>query len=355
VPVWAAARIPAAIGLMSVLPVLSNRLMVLGLPPGPQTMPETTALRLMPVLLMALILTAWRYRWRHVLLYSLGIALFSMALHLFRGRPGGPSLLPPATVLVIQTVSFTLVGSFISTLMARLERQRAALAGANARLAQQASTLEQLTISRERNRMARELHDTLAHTLSALSVQLETAEAYWEVDSTTSRELLGRSLRATRSGLQETRRALKALRASPLEDLGLVLALRRLAEEGAARANLALDLALPERPPALSPDAQQCLYRVAQEALANAIHHANARTLVVHLLADDGAVTLTVADDGQGFDIAGRQDGGRYGLRGMRERAERARARLTIDSRPGQGTTVRLTMGGTEDASHHLR
>ena len=83
--------------------------------------------------------------------------------------------------------------------------------------------------------MARELHDTLAHTLSGLSVQLEATQAYWEADPDTARELLGRSLSATRLGLDDTRRALKALRASPLDDLGLLMALQRLAESAAER------------------------------------------------------------------------------------------------------------------------
>lgn len=109
-----------------------------------------------------------------------------------------------------------------------------------------ASTLEQLTISHERNRMARELHDTLAHTLSGLTVQLQTVKAYWEIEPDTSQKLLNDALAATRDGLQETPGALKALRATPLEDLGLPLAIRQLAEEAAARASLDLHLEITE-------------------------------------------------------------------------------------------------------------
>src|SRR5439155_20678930 len=127
-----------------------------------------------------------------------------------------------------------------------------------------AGTLESLAVSRERNRMARELHDTLAHTLSGLSVQLETVEAYWDVEPRTAHAMLDRALEATRDGLQETRRALKALRASPLDDLGLGLALRRMAESAVARANIELDLEIPEQVPPLAPDVEHCIYRVAQ-------------------------------------------------------------------------------------------
>lgn len=335
--------LPVVIVMMSVLPIVTNQLIVLPLPPGPHAMPETTALRLMPVLFIALVLTAWQYQWRHVILFSGGIALFTLGLHVLLFRPGGASLLlAPVTVLVIQTVSFLVVGYFINTLMSRLKMQQSSLEQANAQLVHYAGTLEHLTISRERNRMARELHDTLAHTLSGLSVQLETIKAYWDVDPAAAQGLLDQSLTATRSGLQETRRALKSLRATPLDDLGLALALRKLAEETAARANLQLDLSLPGRLPALSPDVEQCIYRVAQEAVSNVAHHANARTLTVQLSVNGLAISLLVRDDGLGFNVRQGKTSDHFGLPGMRERAHLAGGQLTIDSRPGQGTTIRL-------------
>jgi signal transduction histidine kinase len=336
--------LPVVIMMMSVLPIVTNQLVVLSLPPGPQTMPETTALRLMPVLFIALVLTAWQYRWRHVILFSGGIALFTLGLHILFSRPGGAPLLPPVTVLVIQTVSFLVVGYFVNTLMSRLKMQQTSLEQANTLLVHYAGTLEHLTISRERNRMARELHDTLAHTLSGLSVQLETVKAYWDVDPAAAQQMLDKSLGATRSGLQETRRALKSLRASPLDDLGLALALRKLAEETAARANLTLDLSLPEHLPALSPDVEQCIYRVAQEAVSNAAHHANARTLTVQLSVNGSAALLLVRDDGLGFNVRQGEASGHFGLPGMRERAHLVGGQLTIDSQPGKGTTIRLAI-----------
>jgi signal transduction histidine kinase len=338
------AFLPLVIGLLSVLPVMMAQLVTMRLPPNPASGPEAVLVRTMPLLFIALILTAWQYGWRYVILFSGGIALFALGLHLFFFRPGGPSLLPPVTVLVIQTISFLVVGYFISTLMNRLKMQQTSLEQANAQLVHYATTLEHLTISRERNRMARELHDTLAHTLSGLSVQLETVKAYWDVDPAAAQQMLDKSLGATRSGLQETRRALKSLRASPLDDLGLVLALRKLAEETAARANLQLDLSLPERLPALSPDVEQCIYRVAQEAVANAAHHANAHTLIVQLSVNGRGVSLLVRDDGLGFNVRQGEASGRFGLPGMRERAQLGGGQLTIDSQPGQGTMIRLTI-----------
>ena len=85
-------------------------------------------------------------------------------------------------IAIIRTISFIAVGVFISLLVARLREQRESLREANANLTHYASTLEQLTVSRERNRLARELHDTLAHSLTAISVSLETAKAYFDID-----------------------------------------------------------------------------------------------------------------------------------------------------------------------------
>ena len=312
-------------------------------PPGPASGPESLLLRTMPLLLMALILLVWQYGWRYAVLFSGGIALFTLGLYLVLYRPGAPTLLPPVFVLVIQTITFLVVGYFISVLVQQLRRQNESLERANAQLTDYAVTLEELTISRERNRMARELHDTLAHTLSALSVQLETVKAYWEVDPTVVQPMLDRALTATRSGLQETRRALKSLRATPLDDLGLALALRQLATETAQRANLQLDLSVPEYLPYLTPAVEQCLYRVTQEATANVVHHANARRLTVQLTVDD-EVSLRVSDDGHGFDPQEAESATHFGLSGMRERAQLAGGDLSISSQPGEGTTIQLTI-----------
>jgi signal transduction histidine kinase len=337
------AYVPLVIGLLSVVPVLMSQMVLMWLPPSPSGGPEAMLVRTMPLLVMALVLTAWQYGWRMVIFFSGGMAVLTLGLHLFFFRPGGPSLLPPITVVIMQTISFLVVGYFISTLMRMLQQQQAALAQANAQLINYAATQEDLTISRERNRMARELHDTLAHTLSALSVQLETINAYWEVDPATAQRMLTTALSVTRAGLQETRRALKSLRASPLDDLGLIQALRQIATETATRANLRLNLQLPERLPPLSAALEQCLYRVTQEATANVAHHANARTLTIHLSINSG-ITLRISDDGCGFSPQQAEVAGHFGMAGMHERAQLVGGTVTITSQPGQGTTMLLTV-----------
>jgi signal transduction histidine kinase len=331
--------LPLMIILMSVLPIVSKYLLTSEFLPGP-----FISMGVQTVLLMALVLTAWQYRWKHVALFCLGTAGFNLgALFLLAGPLTRPYFFEIPTT-VIQTVSFLVLGYFINTVMTQLRAQQASLEQANTQLVHYASTLEHLTISRERNRMARELHDTLAHTLSGLTVQLETVKAYWHVNSTAAQAMLDKSLEATRSGLQETRRALKSLRASPLDDLGLDLALRRMVESAAQRANLTLDLSLPAQIPSLSPDVEQCLYRVTQEAVANVTYHANAKNLKVQLTVNGRDISLLVRDDGIGFKERPGENDDHFGLPGMRERAQLVGGQLTIDSQPSQGTTVRLTI-----------
>jgi signal transduction histidine kinase len=344
------ALIPLIVAIITILPVIFSN-MISRLPPvvpgplGPRfTTPESLVLVVFPFLFVALMLVAWQYKWQYVLLVILGTAGLHFGMIWSFTKPGSPAFLGGLTVTLIQTIIFLAVGFSISYLMSRLNKQQQSLAEANARLTHQASTLEHLATSRERNRVARELHDTLAHTLSGLSVQLEAVKAYWDLDTQKARSTLETSLKAVHSGLEETRRALQALRASPLDDLGLSLAVRTMVEDVAARTNLALNLSVADKLPSLSPDVEQCIYRVAQEAVTNVTKHAKAKTLTVNLEAAEEKVTLTVHDDGVGFDVEKKDKANHYGLEGMQERAQLVGGELTVTSKPGEGTTVKLVV-----------
>jgi signal transduction histidine kinase len=342
--------IPLIVAIITILPVvLSNTISRLPVtvpgPLGPRfTVPESLVLVIFPFVFVALMLVAWRYKWQYVLLVILGIAGLNFGMIWSFAEPGGPPFMGGLTIALIQTIIFLAVGFSISYLMSRLNQQQQSLAEANTRLTHHASTLEHLATSRERNRVARELHDTLAHTLSGLSVQLEAVKAYWDIDPQKARLTLEGSLQAAHSGLGETRRALQALRASPLDDLGLSLAVRTMVEDTAARADLDPNLSIADELPSLSPDVEQCIYRVAQEAVTNVAKHANAKTLTVILESTGGKVTLTVRDDGVGFDVDKKDKTNNYGLEGMQERAQLAGGELTVTSKPGVGTTVKLVV-----------
>ena len=245
------------------------------------------------------------------------------------------------TAVLAQVIIFGIVGFFINVIISWLRRQSDALSEANSRLTRYAETLEDLAVTRERNRIAQELHDTLSHTLSGLSVQLETMKAYWEIDRNECRKMLDKSLSVTRAGLEETRRAVMALRAKPLEELGLEKAIREMAKEATTHSNMKLDISVSSMP-ALPPSLEQCIYRIAQESITNVLRHAHASNLKVRLEKRNGNVLMAIEDDGIGFEEQADSDNQHFGLTGMKERAELVNGHLKITSHPGLGTMVEL-------------
>ncbi|NJN80617.1 MAG: sensor histidine kinase [Anaerolineales bacterium] len=332
---------PMMILVIAAAPIFINVLMVPRFPQGPLSNAEGMALRQLPVLFVALALVAWEYQLIHVIFFSLATAAFELGLILFNPF-GFRNIFVFIFISIVRTISFIAVGIFINALVTRSRLQQQSLREANANLTHYASTLEQLAVSRERNRLARELHDTVAHSLTALSVSLETAKAYFDVDLNQTRELVDKSIEATRKGVDETRRALKSLRSSDLEDLGLRLAIKKIAESAASRFSLDLDLTL-DPMPSLSPDVEQAIYRIAQEAIENITKHSEAKKIKVELV-HNKQVSLTIQDNGTGFDMKSKAPTGHFGLIGMKERAELAGGTLNIESEKNKGTKVMLTI-----------
>ncbi len=315
------------------------------------------------VLSVPLILVSWQYSFRTVIFYCLALALVDIIFILLipqsvLGLPFFPALANPdsqaAAVptsfrywfligpIILRTLIYMLVGFVVSRLVAGQREQTARLEQAYHQLATYATTNEQLTLSRERNRLARELHDTLAHTLSAVAVQLEAVASLWDTDREQARDILAQSLKITRDGLNETRRAIQSLRAAPVEDLGLVMAISNLARSVAERNNFELDLSLPQQTNGWTPEVEHSFYRIAEEALRNVASHAGAHKLEVALKEDAHTLALTVHDDGHGFDLEHVDPEQRFGLQGMKERASSIGAHFSIASAPDQGTTIKV-------------
>ena len=366
--------------LPNVAPVIAMELVLLALlvlPPMPRRLgkwfvPTTLTLSMIPVLIgnywwpsdnpfqtpfsifffVTLVLIAWQYPFRFVLAYVLGLTLYQAWL---TSPVASMPLSADIGWLILQGAMMLLVGYVIVQLVSIQREQREALeaayeqqAEANRRLQRYAVALEELTISRERNRLARELHDTLAHSLSAVTVQLEAVRSLWELDPTAAHDMLERADEAARRGLTEARRALRDLRASPLQDLGLSLALRDLAEGAAERVGASLAFHLPERNvDSIAPDVQQGIYRIAQETLENIVRHSQAQSIVFRLSRTREGLSLTIADDGRGIERevlrGGRAESpGGFGLRGMKERAALIGGTIEITEQDGQGTLVHL-------------
>ncbi len=202
----------------------------------------------------------------------------------------------------------------------------------------------QLGAAEERNRLAREIHDTLAQGLAAITLQLETADALLEQASQVekSRQIVQNALALTRKNLEEARRSVLDLRAEPLEGRRLSEALSTLAEEWAARGQLDLNKVFTGEFHPLPVRLEVGLFRIAQEALTNVVQHARARSIDLQLVITPEQVTLTIEDDGLGFDPA-HVPSGHYGLIGIRERVKLLGGRLVIRSSPDEGTQIEVT------------
>ncbi len=297
--------------------------------------------QLIPLLFIPLIMVAWQYNFKGVLIYTVGSTVLDIIalLVILNVNESVIFMITIMGVLVTRVYTFQVVGFLITRMMAAQRQQQRELRHANQRLLGYAMTLEQLTTSRERNRLARELHDTLAHTLSGLAVQLGAVKALWQRDEDAAEDKLDEAIDATRSGLNETRRALQALRAEPLENMGLGLALEELARSAASRCGTDLTLEIGDIPDDIPMDVSQAFYRAAQEGLENVVRYSEAAHLSLLLTVIDGRLTLQIEDDGIGFD-PGNIPSDAFGLRGIKERSELLGGNFMLESRQSQGTTL---------------
>jgi signal transduction histidine kinase len=293
------------------------------------------------MLFIPLLVVSLEYGMREVIVFSVLSFLANIVL---LARLPGLLTNPLLTVVLIEMLAYLSIGNLNVRLIKVQRDQWQRLSEANRKLAQHAATLEQLATSQERNRMARELHDVLAHTLSGVAVQLEGLRVTMDRDPARAAVLLNDSLHAIREGLSETRRALHELRAKPLEDLGLVLAIRTMAESFAGRHDLQVKIETDHEADNCSPEVQQAVYRITQEALANIAQHAGAQNVKVSLMREADRLKLHVLDDGGGFDVAAADEEHHFGLLGMRERARMIDGTLLVESERDQGTGITFTV-----------
>ena len=208
----------------------------------------------------------------------------------------------------------------------------------------------------ERKRVARELHDAFAQTLTALIMSLEAAEGAIPTELVAVRRHLDRTRKLTAQTLQETRQLIVELRPTLLDDLGLVPAIRWYARLVLEPHDVETKIAVRGDTRCLPPEIETALFRIAQESLSNVARHAEATRvrIVVRYMPD--TVSLEVADDGKGFDAGVVLDPddptGSLGLMGIQERVFLAGGTLMIDSHPGTGTTIAVTIPATYGGNH---
>ena len=212
------------------------------------------------------------------------------------------------------------------------------------RQAEAARAKAEVAILEERNRMAREIHDTLAQGFTGILLQLEAAEAAVEAGLPIE-PYLGRARDLARFGLGEARRSVLALRPLALEENGLEQALQQLAGRSSVEGALTCEFSAAGAVRRLHADLELALFRIAQEAVGNAIKHAKATRVWIELAFEPHLVRLSVEDDGVGLTKApGETARAGYGLVLMQERAQQLGGTLAVESRPGAGAKVTVTV-----------
>ncbi len=238
------------------------------------------------------------------------------------------------------TLSVFLVMAIITGQLASAQRRRAEEANTRARelrlLYEQAQELASL---QERQRLARELHDSVSQTLYAIGLGTTTVQNALENDPEQVKASLEYVNTLVEAGLAEMRALIFELRPEFLETEGLVAAFSKQVDVLRARYKLTVETHLDEEP-ALSLDKKEALYRVGQEALHNIVKHARASAVTIRLAERENEVTLEIGDNGRGFDPSGTFPG-HLGLRSMRERIAKVGGTLALESTPGKGTSIR--------------
>ncbi len=224
-------------------------------------------------------------------------------------------------------------------LITSLEAAKKELEAAQAREAE-------LAVLRERERLARDLHDSLGYTLVALTVQLEAVQRLYRVDPERAAAQMDALKTLTRSSMDALRRSIAGLRAQDFDDRDLRSALQSLCVDFGQRTGLTVTCALDEETPALSPVLAETVWRVAQEALTNVEKHAQADRVAVHLVHEARAVIVRIADNGIGLPDGADAGFNHFGLRGMRERVEGLGGTLTLSNDEGTVVEARLPVIG---------
>ena len=226
-----------------------------------------------------------------------------------------------------------------------LSGSNAKLAAAHSRLREYSTQVEELSVMRERNRIAREIHDTLGHALTLLAVQLETATQLEARGDPRLHEELLQARQVTKACLTEVRHSVEALRPDDASAGSLHEQLRKLVAEfetTCRQTRITLDLEEATHP--LDPEVCLTLYRCAQEALTNIRKHARATKVLLRLSTSDEQVELTVLDNGQGREPSHEQRASGYGLRGMRERVALLDGILRASPQSGHGWRVDVAL-----------
>ncbi len=228
------------------------------------------------------------------------------------------------------------VSQLVTTLLIERKTQEQ-LALTHQQLQQYALQVEDLAAVQERNRIAREIHDSLGHALTTLNVQLQTAIKLWNHDPTEAKPFLEQAQRLGTVAMKEVRQSVHALRADAQIEEPLELVLAALVQDFCQGTGIAVStqIELKTVPPSRL---SKAIYRVVQEALTNICKHAGANLVQLHLHQTPDQICLTIADNGRGFHLQSHSTG--FGLHSMRERIVALDGTFQIETKPGSGCRI---------------
>ena len=254
-------------------------------------------------------------------------------------------------IVAIGAVTVVVLGlTVVTSIVDRLQRQNALLQRSLDDLRALSARLEQVR-EEERTRVAREIHDELGQALTSIKIDVASLIRDLPEDRHQLVDRAASILRLADQTIQSVRELATELRPSILDDLGLVAAVEWAAKDFQARTGIRCRLNVGDANIEIDPERATALFRILQETFTNIARHARATEVEVRLARDAGWLLLEVHDNGVGFDSEQRRPDRSLGLLGMRERALLAGGELTLQSAPGQGTTVKVRV---LESSRHL-
>ncbi|MEG4105888.1 sensor histidine kinase [Microcoleus sp. S13_C5] len=274
----------------------------------------SSLLLLKPILPEKVIATVWEWRFSNVLLFGLTLVF-----------------------------ALLLINALIAERQSReqLEIAHDKLAITHEQLRHYALRIEDQATLQERNRIAREIHDGLGHTLAAQTIQLNNALLFWKSEDEKALEFLKQAKQLGSEALLEIRKSVSVLRSNPLQGLSLESAIDKLLQDFQRMTAIEVSNSI-RLPVLLSQEINTTLYRIVQESLTNIHKHADATMVTVGLQQHAGQIYLSIADNGKGFDPAQNTTG--FGLQGMRERVAAAGGQFAIYSKSGNGCRISVSL-----------
>jgi signal transduction histidine kinase len=246
-----------------------------------------------------------------------------------------------------------LLALWIRTIMRESSRRKALIEQLEAAQDELAAVERQAGVLEERQRMAQEIHDTLAQGFTSIILQLEAADQALPDDLTSVEDRIHKARDTARTSLEEARRLVLALQPEPLQQTSLVEALRRETENWERNSGVKASFSVTGEPKTLHPQSEVTLLRALQEGLNNIFKHAQAEEVNVTLSYMADQVALDIQDDGQGFDPQNLESSigeGGFGLQTMRQRAEQSGGKVFVESAGGKGTTLVVQLPIDQDS-----